>query len=106
MYIYSVNCGPLLSIPNSQILPYASTVEGAKATIMCQNVIIENDYIVAVCNHEGKWEMNATADVCTNSVVNVSGKYFLENSNCDDCHGDIVFQIFLHVHPQQYQIII
>ena len=44
------------------------------AMIICQNVTIEDDYIIAICNHEGKWEINATADVCTNHVVNASGK--------------------------------
>ena len=69
----SANCGPISFSPNSHVLPYTSTLEGAIATITCKNF---EEEIIAVCNQTGNWEvLNATGDVCTK--FNTSGKQII-----------------------------
>ena len=58
--INTVSCGPPFPPFNGLIFPYTNTTEGATVTFTCQDTFnpIEDNYTLAVCNKQGKWQPN------------------------------------------------
>ena len=59
IYVHTANCGPPSLPVSSYILPYISTLEGAKVTYICdRNQSLHKE--MAICTKSGQWEPNSS----------------------------------------------
>ena len=68
--LFTANCGHPKPPFDGYVLPYTSTVEGARVIFACQNIThkqaLEPKYS-AQCSSTGKWEPNST-ELCIHSI--------------------------------------